>query len=66
MDDIGGYFNRSKLQLFKIISGKTIDDGRLVSQHPECLSGLKRDTRGYTLYHDKHVGIGGVYKIHKR
>lgn len=66
VDYIGGYFNRHELQLFKKFAGKAINDERLAPEHREFLRSLKCDTHGYPLYGDKHAGIGGVYKIHKR
>ena len=66
VDYIGGYFNRSELQLFKKSAGNAINDDRLAAEHREFLRSLKCDRRGYPLFGDKHAGIGGVYKIHKR
>jgi len=66
VDYIGGYFMRSELQLFKKTTDNAINDDRLAPEHREFLRGLKCDAQGYPLYDDKHAGIGGVYKIHKR
>jgi len=66
VDYVGGYFNRYELQLFKKLAGKAKIDERLAPEHREFLRSLKCDTQGYPVHGDKHAGIGGVYKIHKR
>jgi hypothetical protein len=62
---VGGYFQKSEPDWLREHGGAALASPDLADEHKEFLAELETDDRGYPLYHGKHAGIGGVYRLRR-
>lgn len=61
----GGYLGSSELEQIETHYDAAIRDPRLPREQRNFLSSLEFDERGYPFCGGKHVGLGGVFRLHK-
>jgi SAM-dependent methyltransferase len=63
---VGGYLSSREMETLAASWHRALADDRLPAEHREFLRELTFDFSGYPMYHGRHAGIGGTFRLHRR